>query len=83
MSRWAKAVVLLGTFAVLFALVCPLAPTPRAVRGVKHMTPAPLLVTLPLAATLPSVISAPVTSGTDFHFLLVSNLRDLICTRVC
>lgn len=83
-GRLTKAVILLGALAVLFALVCPLAPTPTAVRIVKQASQAVILIALPLVLpplALTDQGNALLAAAAPIQDLL--DITDLTCTRIC
>ncbi len=82
-SPLAKAVIWIGAAAVLFALVCPLAPTPRAVGKVKRAVDG----LAPLPMPLPAIVASPFARFVEMFVVapaaVPAEITDLFCVRTC
>ena len=80
LARFGKAVLALAAFAVLFATVCPLAPTPTAVAKVK---PAPVAVNA-IALALPAVALIAAAFGPpELPVHYAADVLSITCVRTC
>ena len=82
LSAATKAVMMLAAFAVFFALVCPVAPTPMAFQkhGSNHISTAPIALNAAIVVDFHLVIVQPMLPLSTYES---ADPNDLNCVRNC
>jgi hypothetical protein len=82
LSAGTKAVMMLAAFAIFFALVCPIAPTPMAVQkhGSSHVSTTPIAINAAIVVALCTALMQPVEYVPAY---VSASASDLNCVRNC